>query len=381
MISGCCTATMMRKRRCLFSFGALFLLSLSGSSATAAEKECIEVKNKAELLTQVETSNVLLVMLNDNNEDPLQDDGKEEYKELCERYQSTPVERIKELTIAKLTNTHLAKKLTSRATPVTAETGLFHKIQQYFLSFRKKNTTHDDDNVSFPEYLLIRKGNLSFDETLRFVGESKTADTVSEFLSQQLDMKKIGNFVYSIGTLDFIAANLVKAEYGAWQQKFWAYMSKVVRLLQYPMSGGDLSKSPTVHGKPLSEYYVKTCFKVLEQGVKYPSNQVGRLERMLEQDGDKITPLQKEELQQKIYTLKKFTEPMEVNREEVQKFLLSMAMSGMLLVAILVMFPMLLLPDNNNGNSKEGGTSTNSDSKKEESNDDDEKKQEDNDEK
>lgn len=379
----CCPATMMRQRHCLFSYGALlwsFLLLLSGPSITAAteasKKECIEVKTKAELLTQVQASNVLLVLLNNNDEeDPLQDDQKE-YKELCERYQATPVERIKELTIAKLTNHHLGKKLLSRATPTQTETGLFSKMQNFV--FRKKSTFQEDDEISFPEYLLIPKSNQSLDKTpiLQLAGEPKTADTVSEFLFQQLGMKKVGNFVYSIGTLDYIAASLMKAEDSSWKQKAWAYTSMVVRRLQYPMSGG-----PTIHGKPLSEYYVKTSFKVLEEGMDYPSKQVKRLERMLEQDGDKITPLQKEEMQQKIYTLQKFSEPVELSRDEVKKLLLSLAMTGILLVSILVVLPMLLLSDYDNESSKEeGGTSTGSDNKKQKTNDNDEKKQEDNDE-
>jgi hypothetical protein len=247
------------------------------------------------------------------------------------------------------------------------------------LIFRQKTTV--DDDVSVPAYLLIRKGNLSLDKALLFVGESKTADAVSEFLSQQLSMQKIGSFVYSIGTLDFIAANVMHAEQsGSWQATFWAYMSKMVRLLQYPM-GGDRSRAPTIHGKSLSDYYVKICFKVLEQGVKYPSKQVQRLERMLEQDGDQIAPLQKEEMQQKIYILKKFTEPMEIRKEEVHKFLLTTAMNGTLLAAILVLLPMLLLSDNTNESSKQEKDKTSSDDNKQETNDNDEKKQENNDEK
>jgi hypothetical protein len=379
-IAGRCTApmTMMmitRRGRFLLPL-LLFLLSLSGSSisATAAEKECIEIKSKAELVAQVETSNVLLVLL--KKDDPLEE---KDYKELCERFQATPVERVRELVIAKLTNPNLGQKLKSRATPITrrAETGLLNKMKH--LIFRQKTTV--DDDVSVPAYLLIRKGNLSLDKALLFVGESKTADAVSEFLSQQLSMQKIGSFVYSIGTLDFIAANVIHAEQsGSWQATFWAYMSKMVRLLQYPM-GGDRSRAPTIHGKSLSDYYVKICFKVLEQGVKYPSKQVQRLERMLEQDGDQIAPLQKEEMQQKIYILKKFTEPMEIRKEEVHKFLLTTAMNGTLLAAILVLLPMLLLSDNTNESSKQEKDKTSSDDNKQETNDNDEKKQENNDEK
>jgi hypothetical protein len=380
-IAGRCTAPMMmmmmRRGRCVLSL-LLFLLLLSGSSsATAAEKECIEIKSKSELVTQVETSNVLLVLL--KKDDPLED---KDYKELCERFQATPVERVKELVIAKLTNPNLGQKLKSRATPTRrrAETRLFDKMKH--LVFRKKITDNDDD-VSVPEYLLIRKGNLSLDKPLHFVGESKTADTVSDFVSQQLSMKKIGSFVYSIGTLDFIAANLIHAEQnGSWHAKFWAYMSKIVRLLQQYPVGGDLSRAPTIHGKSLSDYYVKICFKVLEQGVKYPSKQVQRLERMLQQDGDQIAPLQKEEMQQKIYILKKFTEPMEIRKEEVHKFLLATAMNGMLLAAILVLLPMLLLSDNtNHESSKQEKEKTSSDDNKQETNDNDEKKQENDDEK
>jgi hypothetical protein len=379
-IAGRCTApmTMMmitRRGRFLLPL-LLFLLSLSGSSisATAAEKECIEIKSKAELVAQVETSNVLLVLL--KKDDPLEE---KDYKELCERFQATPVERVRELVIAKLTNPNLGQKLKSRATPITrrAETGLLNKMKH--LIFRQKTTV--DDDVSVPAYLLIRKGNLSLDKALLFVGESKTADAVSEFLSQQLSMQKIGSFVYSIGTLDFIAANVIHAEQsGSRQATFWAYMSKMVRLLQYPM-GGDRSRAPTIHGKSLSDYYVKICFKVLEQGVKYPSKQVQRLERMLEQDGDQIAPLQKEEMQQKIYILKKFTEPMEIRKQEVHKFLLTTAMNGTLLAAILVLLPMLLFSDNTNESSKQEKEKTSSDDKKQETNDNDDKKQENNDEK
>lgn len=96
----------------------------------------------------------------------------------------------------------------------------FAKCRTWF--FRKQTNFHEDGEISFPEYLLIPKSNQStFEKTqiLQLVGEPKTANTVSEFLSQQLGMKKVGNFVYSIGTLDYIAASFMKAEYSSWKQK------------------------------------------------------------------------------------------------------------------------------------------------------------------
>ena len=152
-------------------------------------------------------------------------------------------------------------------------------------------------------------------------------------------MKRIGSFVYSLGHLDFIAANLVRArknDHPPWQQKAWAYSAKLFAVMT--------SVFATPHNQEVAEIYVKTCFAILNRGLAYPENQVERLERLLQDTTNNVSALQKENLQQKVYTLKKFIDPVEVGEKDTRNFVLSVLLNLGLLLAVLFLIPVLLFP-------------------------------------
>ena len=152
-------------------------------------------------------------------------------------------------------------------------------------------------------------------------------------------MKRIGSFVYSLGHLDFIAANLVRArksDHHPWKQKAWAYSAKLFATMA--------SFFATTHNQEVADIYVKTCFAILTRGLAYPENQVERLERLLQDSTNHVSALQQETLRQKIYTLKKFIDPVEVSDRDIRNFFLNVALNVGLLLAVLILIPVILFP-------------------------------------
>ena len=139
---------------------------------------------------------------------------------------------------------------------------------------------------SSPKYMLFHKGETSSSsmEGIHFVqGEmkndddepTKTANDVSNFVSLQLQRKKIGNFIYSLSKFDLIAAMVMKTSYSnedgagvsAIQSYAWAYTAKILAWLQHWNTSNHLS-----FNAELSELYAKTSLKIYwnkERQVQY----------------------------------------------------------------------------------------------------------------
>ena len=118
----------------------------------------------------------------------------------------------------------------------------------------------------------------------------------------------------------------------------------------------------------LSELYAKTSWKVVwEQQraasgpsailVRYLQRQISRLETMLERDGTHISDMKKEELQQRIYTLTKFTEPMDVTDQDVRHFVGKTALNGAIWMVLIVLV-LYVLVSNDDGDEEEEAETT-----------------------
>ena len=307
--------------RYLFPTLSLLALLVIYSSAESGVKTCTTITHQLDLDELVRDSNVLVYVGADEGETDTEDEA---YNELCDRLKATPIDRVQHLIIGKIVDKAFADTLLESAKP---DWWSWVKETVATKAFSMDKSTR-------PQYMLFRKAG-PLQPGWLYVGE-KSADNVSDFLSSALKIKRIGNFVYSLGHLDFIAANLVRAKKNddhPWKQKAWAYTAKVITTM---MSISATGSSPEV-----AALYVKTCFAILDRGLAYPENQVERLERLLQDNTNQISALQKENLHQKVYTMKKFTDPVDVGDKEIRNFILHSAMNVGLLLALLILIPLM----------------------------------------
>ena len=325
----------------------LLLCFLCGvATATANKRECLELERAKALKQHLETSHVLVWV----------GDDQEVYEEICSRYANTPSERVKDLVIAKLsgssTNSLKNKLVQQSKLPKTSPWNVLERMKRLIVP------PPVVDNVDSVEYILFQQGDLEL-QGLQFVAtplsssssspstssisddeESENDDThiavaddVTTFVAKQLRRKKIGNFVYSLGTFDLIAAMVMNNTDGLQatnQAKVWAYLAKAIALTQTYLNldlFGRASSAVLHHNAELANIYVKIMFQVLGKGPFYPSQQITRLETMLEQDSSQISDLKKEQLQQRIHTLKKFTDPAEYTQEQTRNFMIQTALN------------------------------------------------------
>ena len=336
----------------------LLLCFLCGvATATANKRECLELERAKALKQHLETSHVLVWV----------GDDQEAYEEICSRYANTPSERVKDLVIAKLsgssTNSLKNKLVQQSKLPKTSPWNVLERMKRLIVPPPVVDNVHvddDNDDSHSVEYILFQQGDLEL-QGLQFVAtplsssspppppstssisddeESENDDThiavaddVTTFVAKQLRRKKIGNFVYSLGTFDLIAAMVMNNTDGLQatnQAKVWAYLAKAIALTQTYLNldlFGRASSAVLHHNAELANIYVKIMFQVLGKGPFYPSQQITRLETMLEQDSSQISDLKKEQLQQRIHTLKKFTDPAEYTQEQTRNFMIQTALN------------------------------------------------------
>jgi len=199
----------------------------------------------------------------DDDDDDSDDDNQEidsidndEYKELCDRFQNTPYERIKDLEIVTVKESPLRKKVLSKATKSFIVMNNKYKQQHHQSKKKPKNfwdfifyqldwiankiglgsgsSSSSNDKATepnYPEYVLFTKGNFGSavrlqvdhgedehgvtvdEEGFPLLQEQKatTADDITEFVSRQLRRKKLGSYVYSLQTFDLIVSQFMKA--------------------------------------------------------------------------------------------------------------------------------------------------------------------------
>jgi len=292
-----------------------------------------------------------------SNED---EDEDKTYKELCSRLEATPMGRVKDLEIAFVKDSNLKRNVMKKAE--APKVGLLEQAERKMIDLvlgTSSSSAPQKTEISYPEYVLFKKNNP--DAGIRFVGgpekgadgddedsEAKTmANAVSTFLSDQLHTKKIGSYVYALGSYDMVAAQVMKYDTGSWKQKLWALgVAQVLRsmFVRYTIAGFFSSTTPVMEfEKELIDTYIKIGYKVVEHGKNYPEDQIKRLEDMLENDQSSISEMKKEKLNQRVYTLKRFSEPETFSDKEVMSFLVKVGMNVFTIMLLLVMVPMTMM--------------------------------------
>lgn len=318
-------------------------LLANDSNALGDKKKCITMSRGKELREKLsEGKQVLLVLGND--------DDHKTYKELCSRLESTPVDRVKDLEIAFVKDSNMRRNVMQKAQP--KKLGWLALVEKKVVDLVTRAPPVNLE-ISYPEYVLYKtadpeagirflRGAVEEDEEGKNV-----ADAVSDFLSEELQTKKIGSFVYALGSYDMVAAQVMKYETGSWQQRFWAEgVTQVLKtmFLKYPMAKFFGTVTPVMGFEmELIDNYMKIARKVVEKGKLYPENQVKRLEDMLENDKSSIGEIKKESLSQRVYTLKRFTEPETFSDKDIISFLFKIGMNLLTLLLMLVMIPMMFL--------------------------------------
>jgi hypothetical protein len=309
----------------------LLLLGCIPSSSVVHAKECITLSRGKELKEYLPTSHVLLV---------LGDDEKDEaYVQLCNRLETTPEPRSNDFVIAFVNDSNLKRNVMKSAK--LPSLGMVERLKQFVKSEK------EDFPTSYPEYILYHKQEqtTATEGGIRFVGSEKTADTVSDFVGQQLQRKKIGNFVYSLGTYDLVASQIVSST--GLVQKVWALA--VARFIQVLFLQHPFTSKESQFERDLVQEYIRIGLKVVEKGTDYPSQQVTRLQNMLDNNSggnNNIGPVQRETLSQRIYTLQKFSEPIDVDPHDLDVFIMKMALNFVTLCLMLIMIPFALMTKN-----------------------------------
>ena len=336
--------------RCVFPllWVVPFLLSLSLTIPFVTGKECGTATRGKQVKEMTSKSHVLVALLTDPPNDTAV------WKELCERLTQTPEARVTDFSIVSVVDHSTQKKLwdQSRPEPTRWWERILYKVEKTLPAsiqkFVPRITTHDSSSKpSLPTFILFPQGD-SYDSAsgLRYqVGEEEelTVDEVSSFVSIWLQRKKLGNFVYSMNTYDTLAAqtmDLVETRgHAHWMTQLW--VRGVMRLTRYMVHPTSLA-----HEQELIQLYEKSALKVMEEGSLVPTKQIERLERMLEgggSSGKSISPLQREQLGQRLYIWKRFAEPVPFTPGDVRNILYRLLVNMLSLAAIAIVVPYLML--------------------------------------
>lgn len=302
-----------------------------------AAKECGSVTRGKQVKELVSHSHVLVALLQDEEEDAV-------WKELCEHLAQTPEPRVADFTIVSALDHIVQRKVwdQSRPAPQGLLENIIYKVEGY-LPFVMKWTRSQAQSPlpSMPAYVLFEQGS-SFETAsgVQLMGDEFTTDDVSSFVSKLLKRQKLGNFVYSLGTYDLIAAQTMELMntrgQDHWMTKLWVH--GVARMTRYLVQPTSLDFE-----RDLAEMYKKCAIKVLNEGAMTPFGQIERLERMLN-DGKKesIAPLQREKLSQRLYIWKRFSEPIEIAPGSLKGFLMRVALNLLSIMAIGILIPLVL---------------------------------------
>eukprot|EP00980_Cylindrotheca_fusiformis_P002593 scaffold612_cov98-Cylindrotheca_fusiformis.AAC.7 len=359
------------------------LLLLLLQDSTFAKKECITLNRGKELKEHVSKSHVLLILADgstssskkdddDEEEDDEEEEDNDTYLQLCNRLETTPEARTKDFEIALVKDSNL-KRLVMKSAQPALPNGILErmkqKVQLVLSTIQQRqpeqesgskeskttSTTTTSPPPKYPEYILYK---MNASEGIRYLSskeednnnlEEATADEISDFVSQQLGRKKIGNFVYSLGTYDLIASQIVNTT--GFVQQVWAYgVARFVQVLflQHPILSKVFKSSSSMYNDfeyDLVQEYIKIGIKVVENGLDYPSKQVQRLQKMLDDPdtSNNIGDLQKETLSQRIHILQKFSDPITVDPHDLDVFQMKMALNFLTLFLLIVMVPYVLM--------------------------------------
>lgn len=319
----------------------------------------------------LETSHVLLSLqaapqrvFDDEDDDEIEEEDATtpEYKELCKRLGETPEHRVKDFTIALVTDSILKRKVfeSSQFAPTTFPGYLLYRYNLKLPSFLLGSDDEGPPPPVYPEYVLYQQG--SFEKGgLRYVQHKKAnadgeapeeavtglADHLSTFVATYLQRQKIGNYVYSIATFDIVASQVMEtADRPALQ---WVWVKLIGPLARYWMQPQQPLFNMMSFEQELADVYLKAAVRILEGGTGQVDTQIKRLESILappEDDDEKpvyLSPSQREKIGQKLYIWKRFAEPPFISPEELKNFWFRMGLNLMTLLCIIMLLPMFLM--------------------------------------
>jgi hypothetical protein len=307
----------------LATVAILSLVVLPSATASTSSSKCLEFESLDEIMNHATNANVLVKINREfaSSGNGGNDDDESQYDELCNMYENTSEQRRGAVMIGRVVgdlHRDLAKDL---------------------------GAEHED---SWPTLVLVKRGTKKI---TRYNGEKKAA-AVAGYLKKETGAT-IGTFVYSLVLFDVMAARFVNIKdddddrkhyfhFNRLQKKLIAYASKY---LSYVMTIRADQDTKAVVGT-----YVKVFFKSLEDG-DYASAQSARIQKLLfmQQDQNKMSVKKREEMNQRLHILSKFTDPTEVTPEQRRQFYLSVGLNAVLLIAVIIMAFQLVFFDGRGG--------------------------------
>jgi hypothetical protein len=319
---------------------ALTTLLALASTVSAAGKKCIDsFDSLTEILTQAETADVFVRVEFADDDD---DDDLTQYQEVCDSYERTSDQRKEAVVIGKVSGEdqeELAKKL------------------------RADDENNDGESSSTSShYVLIKKGtvvkkkeggllslSLSLSKNLIHYDGEPTAKALVEYLKQETGAT-IGNFVFSLGLLDVLAAQFAKVDtiiddeqnngsYNYYsnhlKKRVLAYTAK---FLSYTLHIGASDEI-----KAVVDMYVRAFFQSLKQA-DYASQQTARIQKLMESSSQNMSAKKWEQMTQKLHVLTRFTNP-QVRPEQERQFYISVGLNVVVLVMVVMLVIQFIIGD------------------------------------
>lgn len=161
------------------------------------------------------------------------------------------------------------------------------------------------DESSWPTFVLVKKGTK---RAILYTGEKK-AEAIAGYLKKETGAT-IGSFVYSLGLFDGMAARFVKIENddksARLEKKLIAYTCKYLSYVMTVRADPDT--------KAVVGMYVKFFMKSIVDG-DYANRQLARFQKLTTSD-NAMSVKKKEENNQRLHILSKFTDPLELTPEQ-----------------------------------------------------------------
>jgi hypothetical protein len=301
---------------------ALTTLLALASSVSAAGKKCIDsFDSLTEILNQAKNANVFVRVefANNDGDDGDDDDDTTQYQEVCNSYERASDQRKEAVVIGKVSGEdqeELAKQL------------------------RAEN----NESSSSSHYVLIKKGAvvnnnrdglISSKHLIHYDGEP-TAKALIEYLKEETGAT-IGNFVFSLGLMDALAAQFVKVVVvdddddmaiiaNDFKKRVLAYSAKFLSYTLHIRASEEI--------QAVVEMYVRVFFQSLTQA-DYASQQTARIQKLMENSSENMSAKKREQMGQKLHVLTKFTNP-QVTPEQERQFYISVGLNIVMLVLVVI---------------------------------------------
>lgn len=361
-------------------------LSLSSSWSVVEAKKCRTMSRGKKLKELVSKSNVLVALQyrqpgssgddDDDDSDDVKKKGDKTFQELCDRLEATPPHNSQDIDVVLVTDSNLKKKVWESSTASYLSPKASYVTQFLFKTGLSrllfKNPSPGQDVMDPPVYVLYKQG----DEPLTGRGLRMTeplvesvadivvknrppsdedesddddddtklakanADLVSDFLATQLNRKKLGNYVYSLGAYDIMAYDvsegMLKMD-GSPTLPAIVWIKVIAPTLYYV-----LYPSAAPYEQEIAQEYIKIGQKLLKDKT-YVDSQVKRLESMLTDTSEnKMSSKQQEKLSQRLHILRRYQNPTtSYTKSVIRGFLLRLVLNVLTLGSVVLMLPYL----------------------------------------